>query len=195
MIRPLISSIGTSAFCWEQDTRLSFGGPSFKVMPSLEISSLPSASSARRNPKRPVRMLLTSPKHSSTSEPTLCRSGQSRGSDREPETYPSIKKAVGHSLRSPFIHDFKHGISAISNHPVPLLSMKEHISRPWSEKQRWAVRRAHTPTTQFETVTFHMHKFRCGKEKDNQDSDCRYEPFAMSDLAQLRSRVARQLLQ
>ncbi|MBT9368966.1 hypothetical protein, partial [Rhizobium sp. CSW-27] len=42
-----------------------------------------------------------------------------------------------------FIHDFKHGISAISNHPVPLLSMKEHISRPWSEKQRWPVRRAH----------------------------------------------------
>ncbi|WP_210265372.1 hypothetical protein [Ensifer canadensis] len=35
-----------------------------------------------------------------------------------------------------FIHDFKHGISAISNHSVPLLSMKEHVSRPRSEKER-----------------------------------------------------------
>lgn len=44
-----------------------------------------------------------------------------------------------------FIHDFKHGISAISNHSVPLLSMKEHISRPRSAKGRWGVRRAHDP--------------------------------------------------
>ncbi|KQU79312.1 hypothetical protein ASD00_36255 [Ensifer sp. Root31] len=42
-----------------------------------------------------------------------------------------------------FIHDFKHGISAISNHPVPLLSVKELISRPRSQKERWAVRSAH----------------------------------------------------
>ncbi len=69
-------------------------------MPSLGISSHPSASSARQNGKRPARMLLTSPRHSSISEPTLCRSGQSRSSDRAPKTYPSIMKAVGHSLRS-----------------------------------------------------------------------------------------------
>jgi hypothetical protein len=42
-----------------------------------------------------------------------------------------------------FIHDLKHGITAISNHSVPLLSMKEHISRPQSQKERWGVRRAH----------------------------------------------------
>jgi hypothetical protein len=42
-----------------------------------------------------------------------------------------------------FIHDFMHGIITISNHSVPLLSMKEHMSRPWSEKERWAVSRAH----------------------------------------------------
>ncbi|WP_210214115.1 hypothetical protein, partial [Sinorhizobium meliloti] len=33
--------------------------------------------------------------------------------------------------------------SAISNHPVPLLQMKELISRSQSAKKRWAVRRAH----------------------------------------------------
>ncbi|MFP3700243.1 hypothetical protein SB758_32725, partial [Burkholderia sp. SIMBA_013] len=42
-----------------------------------------------------------------------------------------------------FIHGFKHGISAISNHPVPLLSMKELFSRHQSQKERWGVRRAH----------------------------------------------------
>jgi hypothetical protein len=42
-----------------------------------------------------------------------------------------------------FIHDSKHGISAISNHSILLLSMKEHISRPRSAKERWAIRRAH----------------------------------------------------
>jgi hypothetical protein len=42
-----------------------------------------------------------------------------------------------------FIHDSKHGISAISNHSILLLSMKELISRPQSQKERWAVRRAH----------------------------------------------------
>ncbi|WP_208605587.1 hypothetical protein, partial [Rhizobium aegyptiacum] len=42
-----------------------------------------------------------------------------------------------------FIHDFKHGISAISNHSIPLLSMKELISRALPTKKRWAVRRAH----------------------------------------------------
>jgi hypothetical protein len=36
-----------------------------------------------------------------------------------------------------------HGISAISNHSIQLLSMKELISRPQSQKKRWAVRRAH----------------------------------------------------
>ncbi|MGO4486731.1 IS256 family transposase, partial [Rhizobium sp. 2TAF27] len=43
-------------------------------------------------------MLLTSPKHSSISEPTLCRSGQSRSSDREPETY-----SVNPESRGPFV--------------------------------------------------------------------------------------------
>ncbi|WP_158254919.1 MULTISPECIES: hypothetical protein [Sinorhizobium] len=34
-----------------------------------------------------------------------------------------------------FIHDLKHGISAISNHPVSLLPMKELISRPQAQKE------------------------------------------------------------
>lgn len=42
-----------------------------------------------------------------------------------------------------FMHDSKHGTSAISNHPVPLLSMTELISRSQSAKARWAVRSAH----------------------------------------------------
>jgi hypothetical protein len=42
-----------------------------------------------------------------------------------------------------FIHGFKHGISAIFDHPVPLLSVKELFSRPRSQKERWGVRRAH----------------------------------------------------
>jgi len=41
------------------------------------------------------------------------------------------------------MHDSKHGTSAISNHPVPLLSMTELISRSQSAKARWAVRSAH----------------------------------------------------
>ncbi|RVI99833.1 hypothetical protein CN181_30835, partial [Sinorhizobium medicae] len=36
--------------------------------------------------------------------------------------------------------------SAISNHPVPLLSMTELISRSQSAKARWAVRSAHDRT-------------------------------------------------
>ncbi|MGH0331780.1 hypothetical protein [Sinorhizobium meliloti] len=36
-----------------------------------------------------------------------------------------------------FIHDSKHGTSAISNHPVPLLSMTALISRSQSAKKRW----------------------------------------------------------
>lgn len=40
-----------------------------------------------------------------------------------------------------FIHDSKHGTSAIPNHPVPLLSMKEFISR--SQSETWAARSAH----------------------------------------------------
>jgi IS5 family transposase len=47
-----------------------------------------------------------------------------------------------------FIHDFKHGISAISNHPVPLPSVKELISRPRSQKERWVVRSAHAQSTE-----------------------------------------------
>jgi hypothetical protein len=47
------------------------------------------------------------------------------------------------SLMPGFIHDFKHGISAISNHSIPVLSMKKLISRPQSQKKRWGVRRAH----------------------------------------------------
>ncbi|WP_307959343.1 hypothetical protein, partial [Sinorhizobium medicae] len=43
-------------------------------------------------------------------------------------------------------HDSKHGTSAISNHPVPLLSMTELISRSQSAKARWAVRSAHPET-------------------------------------------------
>lgn len=35
----------------------------------------------------------------------------------------------------PAILSFMNGISAISNHPVPLLSMKELVSRPQSEKE------------------------------------------------------------
>ncbi len=42
-----------------------------------------------------------------------------------------------------FIHVFKHGISAISNHLGPLLSIKKLISRHHSQKKRWAVRSAH----------------------------------------------------
>jgi hypothetical protein len=44
-----------------------------------------------------------------------------------------------HPFMPGFIHDFKHGISAISNHSVPLLSTKEHISRPRSGKERWVL--------------------------------------------------------
>jgi hypothetical protein len=47
------------------------------------------------------------------------------------------------SLMHAFIHGFKHSISAISNHSVPLLSMKELFSRHQSQKERWGVRRAH----------------------------------------------------
>lgn len=36
-----------------------------------------------------------------------------------------------------FIHDSKHGTSAISNYPVPLLSMTELISRSQSAKESW----------------------------------------------------------
>jgi hypothetical protein len=82
MIRPLIHSTGTSAFCWQQGTRLSFGSPSSEVMPSLAISSHPSASSARQNGKRPARMLLPSPKRSSISGATSCQSAQNRGSKK-----------------------------------------------------------------------------------------------------------------
>ncbi|KAB2729374.1 DUF805 domain-containing protein [Brucella anthropi] len=41
------------------------------------------------------------------------------------------------------MHVFKHGISAISNHLGPLLSIKKLISRHHSQKKRWAVRSAH----------------------------------------------------
>jgi hypothetical protein len=74
---------GTSPFCWERSTRPSFGDRSCEVMPSLEISSHPSANSERQNGKRPARMPLPSPKHSSISEPTSCQSGQSRSSERK----------------------------------------------------------------------------------------------------------------
>jgi len=41
------------------------------------------------------------------------------------------------------MHGYKHGTSAISNHPNPLLSMTALISPPGSQKERSAVRRAH----------------------------------------------------
>lgn len=62
-------------------------------------------------------------------------------SDRSPP--PPDGVCLPLTLMPGFIHDFKHGISAISNHSVPLLSMKEPISRSQSQKERWDVRRAH----------------------------------------------------
>ncbi|CCM80324.1 hypothetical protein [Rhizobium mesoamericanum] len=42
---------------------------------------------------------------------------------------PTIRSLMPGFMHA-FIHDFKHGISVISNHPIPLLSMKKLISRP-----------------------------------------------------------------
>src|SRR5690606_24602322 len=98
MIKPLIRSIGTSAFCWQQDTRRDFGSRFFAVMPSPAISLRQFASSARQNAKPPARMPLTSLKHSSISEPILCRSGQSKSFDCQPETH-----SVNHERRGLFV--------------------------------------------------------------------------------------------
>ncbi len=85
-------------FCWQQDTRRDFGSRCFAVMPSLAISLRQFASSARQNAKPPARMPPTSLKHSSMSEPILCRSGQSKSFDCQPETH-----SVNHERRGLFV--------------------------------------------------------------------------------------------
>lgn len=99
MTKPLIRSIRTSAFCGQQNTRPDFGSRFFVVMPSLAISLHQFASSARQNAEPLATMPLTSLKRSSMSEPILCRSGQSKSFDCQPETHSVNHENVRYSLR------------------------------------------------------------------------------------------------
>ncbi|WP_208605646.1 hypothetical protein, partial [Rhizobium aegyptiacum] len=69
-----------------------------------------------------------------------------------------------------FIHDFKHGISAISNHSIPLLSMKELISRALPTKKRWAVRRAHFLSMR-RRPSFRRNSFTINRQKADPGND------------------------
>lgn len=111
MTKSLIRSIGTFAFCWQQDTRRDFGCRCFAVIPSLAISLRQFASSARQNAKPPAMMPLPS-KHPSISEPILCRSGQIKSFDCQPEIH-----SVNHESRGLFVAP--HASSAVGRRRPP----------------------------------------------------------------------------